>query len=67
MRLTVHVTGAKSYKVEKKDSKGNIVTYYKTPSTLSFKNVKKGEEVGILDSLRKEKLVPFKHYFSNIN
>lgn len=65
MRLTVHVTGAKPYKAEKKDDKGNITTYYKTPSTLSFYGVEKGEEAAILASIESDKLgVPFKHYFS---
>ena len=66
MRLTVHVTGAKKYKAEKTDSKGNITTYWKCPSTLAFYDVERKDESTILAGIVKDKLgKPFKSYFSN--
>ena len=66
MRLTVHVTGVKKFKVEKKDSEGKINTFWKCPSTLSFENVQPGEEGSILASIEKDgQGTPVHHYFSN--
>lgn len=66
MRLTVHVTGAKSYKAEKTLKDGSIKTYYKTPSTLSFYGVEREDESAILAKIVEDKLgKPFKSYFSN--
>jgi len=67
MRLTVHVTGAKSYKAEKKDSEGKLITYYKTPSTLAYYGVEEEDVPNILAQIEKDKLgKPFKHYLSNV-
>lgn len=66
MRLTVHVTGAKKHKVEKKDSKGNVTTYWKCPSTLAYYDVEEEDVSFILTQIEKDKLgKPFKHYLSN--
>jgi len=66
MRLTVHVTGAKKYKVEKTDSKGNIKTYWRCPSTLSYTGVEPEDVQNILSQIESDKLgKPFKHYLSN--
>jgi len=66
MRLTVHVTGAKKYKVEKKMKDGTIKTWWKCNNTLSYKGVEKDGEANILAMIESSKLgKPFKSYFSN--
>jgi len=66
MRLTVHVTGANKTKVEKKLKDGTIKTFWKCPSTLSYKNIQPEDIANILNMIVKDKLgFPFKHYISN--
>jgi len=66
MRLTVHVTGAKKYKVEKKSKDGKIKTWWKCPSTLAYYDVEEEDEPYILARIEEDKLGKVvRAYFSN--
>lgn len=66
MRLTVHVTGAKKTKVERRSKDGTVKTWWRVPSTLSFDGVEPEDEAGILAQIEADGLgKPFKSYFSN--
>lgn len=65
MRLTVHVTEAKRYKVEVKTKEGSVHKM-KTFNTLTFHNVEESDLGAIKEMIKSDKLGKYQsHYFSN--